>query len=191
MLILIGVSFFLAFRTDTGMVFNVEKVISFIGILSGLFGILSIFINFQVLTEVKNIEEQRLKTISKIKSEIFFRDDIVRAKEAIDKLLNKNTKQDFLQNDTLDMLNVVIKVCQNPLIIEKTNPTTEKNSILKIVKNMLNEIMRFKQSQKLSVQVNQQISSTLTTNFKVKLNDLKIILDEYVVTNLSDMIIED
>lgn len=66
-LILIVVSFCLAFSSANGMVFDVERIISFIGILSGLFGIFSIFINFQVLTEVKNIEEQRLKTISKIK----------------------------------------------------------------------------------------------------------------------------
>ncbi len=173
------------------MIYDVERTISFIGILSGLFGIVSIFINFQVLTEVKNIEEQRLKTLFKIKSEIFFRDDIVRAKEAIDKLLNKSTKQDFLQDDTLDMLNIVIKVCQNSLIEEKTNPTTEKNSILNIVTKMLCEITRFRQSSMLSAQVNQQISSILTTNFKVKLTDLKNILDEYLATSISDTIIKD
>lgn len=190
-LILIVVSFLLAFSPANWKVFNVEieRIISFIGILSGLIGIFSIFINFQVLTEVKNIEEQRLKTISKIKSEIFFRDDIVRANEAIDKLLNKGTKQDFLKDDTLDMLNIVKKVCQNSLINSKV--TAPNSSIFRYVDSMQEEIIRFRNSNKMIEQENQQISSSMQNNFRNALTELKTILDAYVATSVSDYIIKD
>ena len=188
-LILIVVSFCLAFSSANGMVFDVERIISFIGILSGLFGIFSIFINFQVLTEVKNIEEQRLKTISKIKSEIFFRDGIVRTNEAIDKLLTKRTKQDFLQDATLDELAIIIGICQNSLI---NNKVTKPNSfILSKVELMQKEIIRFKNSKKMIEQEDQQFSSMTQNDFRNALTELKNILDEYVATSVSDYIIKD
>lgn len=185
-LILIVVSIFLTFSSANGMVFNVEKIISFIGILSGLFGIFSIFINFQVLTEVKNFEEQRLKTISKIKSEIFFRDGIVRTNEAIDKLLTKRTKQDFLQDATLDELAIIIGICQNSLINNKVT-----KSILSKVELMQMEIIRFKNSKKMIEQEDQQFSSITQNGFRNALTELKNILDEYVATSVSDYIIKD
>ena len=188
-LILIVVSFCLAFSSANGMVFDVERIISFIGILSGLFGIFSIFINFQVLTEVKNIEEQRLKTISKIKSEIFFRDGIVRTNEAIDKLLTKRTKQDFLQDATLDELAIIIGICQNSLI---NNKVTKPNSfILSKVESMQKEIIRFKNSKKMIEQEDQQFSSMTQNDSRNALTELKNILDEYVATSVSDYIIKD
>lgn len=185
-LILIVVSIILTFSSANGMVFNVEKIISFIGILSGLFGIFSIFINFQVLTEVKNFEEQRLKTISKIKSEIFFRDGIVRTNEAIDKLLTKRTKQDFLQDATLDELAIIIGICQNSLINNKVT-----KSILSKVELMQMEIIRFKNSKKMIEQEDQQFSSITQNGFRNALTELKNILDEYVATSVSDYIIKD
>ena len=188
-LILFGVSIFLAFSSSNGMVCDAERIISFIGIFSGLIGIFSVFINFQVLTEVKNIKEQRLKTISKIKSEIFFRDEIGKAKEAIDKLLTKRTKQDFLQDATLDELAIIIGICQNSLINNEVK--TPKSSILLNVELMQKEIIRFKKSKKMIEQEDQQFSSILMNDFRNSLTGLKNILNEYVATSVSDNIIKE
>ena len=168
---------------------NAEIIISFIGILSGLLGIVSVFINFQVLYEVKNIEEQRSKTISKIKEEIFFRDEIVKSKEAINKLLTKRTKQDFLQDSTLDELSVIIGICKNTLINNKV--TKPNSSILSNIELMQREIIRFKNSKKMIEQEEQQFSSIMQNNFRNALTELKNILNEYVVTSVSDNIIKD
>ena len=186
---LIGFSIFLTFSSANGMESNAEIIISFIGILSGLLGIVSVFINFQVLYEVKNIEEQRSKTISKIKEEIFFRDEIVKSKEAINKLLTKRTKQDFLQDSTLDELSVIIGICKNTLINNKV--TKPNSSILSNIELMQREIIRFKNSKKMIEQEEQQFSSIMQNNFRNDLTELKNILDEYVVTSVSDNIIKD
>ena len=186
---LIGFSIFLTFSSANGMESNAEIIISFIGILSGLLGIVSVFINFQVLYEVKNIEEQRSKTISKIKEEIFFRDEIVKSKEAINKLLTKRTKQDFLQDSTLDELSVIIGICKNTLINNKV--TKPNSSILSNIELMQREIIRFKNSKKMIEQEEQQFSSIMQNNFRNALTELKNILNEYVVTSVSDNIIKD
>lgn len=165
-----------------------EITISFIGILSGLIGIFSIFINFQVLTEVKNIEEQRLKIISIIKSE-FFREEIPRAQEAIEKLLTKRTKQDFLQDATLDDLAIIIEVCQNSLINNKV--ARPNSSILFDVESMQKEIIRFKNSKSMIEREDQQFSSKTQNDFRIALTDLKNILNDYVATNVSDNILKD
>ena len=185
------VSICLAFISDNGMVFDVERTISFIVILSGLFGIFSIFINFQVLTEVKNIEEQRSKTISKIKEEIFFRDEIVRAKEAINKLSTKTTKQDFLQDTTTIELAVVRSICENPLIKDKTQTRPESKSIFSRVQNMDEEITKYRNNITNTEQDCWNISPSLITNFRKALDELKHILDENVAITASYSMIPD
>ena len=189
MIFLILFSFFLTFSSANGMESNVEIITSFIGILSGLFGIFSIFINFQVLTEVKNIEEQRSKTISKIKEEIFFRDAIVISKEAINKLLTKRTKEDFIQDTTLDELAIIIRICQNSLINNKV--TKPKSFILSNVKSMEKEIIQFRNSKKMIEQEDQQFSSLTQVSFRNALTELENILNDYVATSVSDNIIKD
>ena len=189
LIFLIVFSSFLTFKSANGIESKVEIITSFIGILSGLFGIFSIFINFQVLTEVKNIEEQRSKTISKIKEEIFFRDAIVRSKEAIDKLLTKRTKEDFIQDATLDELAIIIGVCQNSLINNKV--TGPQSFILSNVKSMQKEIIRFRNSKKMIEQEDQQFSSLTQVSFRDALTELKNILNDYVATSVSDNIIKD
>ena len=189
MIFLIVFSSFLTFKSANGIESKVEIITSFIGILSGLFGIFSIFINFQVLTEVKNIEEQRSKTISKIKEEIFFRDAIVRSKEAIDKLLTKRTKEDFIQDATLDELAIIIGVCQNSLINNKV--TGPQSFILSNVKSMQKEIIRFRNSKKMIEQEDQQFSSLTQVSFRDALTELKNILNDYVANSVSDNIIKD
>lgn len=190
-LILLGLSFFLALSSTNEMVCNAERIISFIGIFSGLIGIFSVFINFQVLTEVKNIEEQRLKTISKIKEEIFFRDEIVRAKEAINKLSTKTTKQDFLQDSTTIELAVVRSICENPLIKDKTQTRPESKSIFSRVQNMDEEITKYRNNIPNTEQDCWNISPALITNFRKALDELKHILDENVAISASHSMIPD
>ena len=180
-LILFVISVFLASGSAN------EKAISFIGIFSGLIGIVSIFINFQVLTKVKNIEEQRLKTISKIKNEIFFRDEITRAKDAIDKLLGKTTKQEFLQDDTTKELSIVMGICKNPIIIDKTQTKPERRSIFSRVQNMDEEITILKKSETMDHEIN----VNLIRNFREALTELQPILTENVAKSVSDSIISE
>lgn len=187
-LILVVGSFYLACESANEKGSFLEITISFIGILSGLIGIFSIFINFQVLTEVKNIEEQRLKIISIIKSE-FFREQIPKAQETIEKLLTKRTKKDFLQETTLDDLAIIIEVCQNSLINDKV--ARPNFSILFRVESMQKEIIRFKNSKSMIEREDQQFSSTMQNDFRIALTELKNILNDYVATNVSDNILKD
>lgn len=187
-LILVVGSIYLACESANEKGSFLEITISFIGILSGLIGIFSIFINFQVLTEVKNIEKQRLKIISIIKSE-FFRGEIPKAQEAIEKLLTKRTKQDFLEDATLDDLAIIIEICQNSLI---NNKVARPNSfILSRVESMQREIIRFKKSKSMIEREDQQFSSKTQNDFRIALTELKNILNDYVATNVSDNILKD
>lgn len=178
-LILVVGSICLAYESANEKGSFLEITISFIGILSGLIGIFSIFINFQVLTKVKNIEEQRLKTISIIKNEIFFRDEITRAKDAIDKLSKRTTKE-LLEETAIQEIKSIINVCRNPLILDKT-----KDSV-----SSVDEMLKYILSTKQMPYNLQEISASKETEFSTTLANVKHILDEYTAANLSDSIIE-
>ena len=178
-LILVVGSICLAYESAKDKGSFLEITISFIGILSGLIGIFSIFINFQVLTEVKNIEEQRLKTISKIKNEIFFRDEITRAKDAIDKLSKRTTKE-LLEETAIREIKSIMNVCRNPLILDKT-----KDSV-----SSIDEMLTYILSTKQMPYNLQEISASKETKFSTTLANVKHILDEYTAANLSDSIIK-
>lgn len=177
--ILVLASFCLTLGSANEKASFLEKTISFIGILSGLIGIFSIFINFQVLTKIDNFEEQRKKTIKQIVSEIYFRKDMEKASKAIDKLSGRTAKE-LLDETAIQEIKSIINVCRSPLILDKT-----KDSVSSI-EDMLQYILSKKQDPSYL----QDISADRETKFSTTLVDVKHILDEYTAANLSDSIIE-
>lgn len=178
-LILVVVSICLACKSANEKGSGLEITISFIGTLSGLIGIVSIFINFQVLTKIDNFEEQRKKTIKQIVSEIYFRKDMEKACKAIDKLSERATEE-LLEETAIQEIKSIINVCRSPLIMDKTKDS------LSSIDDMLNYLLSKKQSPSYL----QDISADRETKFTTTLADVKHILDEYTAANLSDSIIK-
>lgn len=78
----------------------VNKFINFIGIFSGLIGIISIFINFNILTEVKKIEETRQISAELIKDQIYIQEELSRVEQAINRLYKVHTKDELFTEQT-------------------------------------------------------------------------------------------
>lgn len=167
---------------------KIDDVNNFIALFSSILGVLSIFINFNILSKVKDIEKQRQKTIATIRSEIFFRNDVSEALKAIEELLKKSSKQDLVTEVTLQEIVKVRQVCQSDLIKDKVNDKKVTN--FTEIDNMYQEILKFKANPGLMENEYHQIASSRIRNFSNSLITLKNLLNDYIAEQTSDAVIK-
>lgn len=106
---------------------TVEFITNFIGILSGLIAILSLRINFNLLTSVRNMEEKTNQTIQQVRVDLYYRKSLYNATVALDRLDRKNKTIDFLNDESLNDLATIIAFCELKQTEKEYNNTLNKN----------------------------------------------------------------